>query len=136
MSYLSCLLSKPQFPRNHNLILIGQPYLLAKLSMRTNGDMKSRITYSTTLLKLTHDDIENFILQELDRINLGHNTFTDEAIALIARSADGIIRKARNLALSAMLEAVRAQKRAVDIELVNRVLVQPHWRMDYDIKQN
>lgn len=124
-----------EFPKNHNLILIGQPEILSKMSLRVNDDIKSRITYSTTLFKLNHEDIENFILKQLDRVSLGHNTFTAEALSLIARSADGVIRKARNLALSAMLEAVRAQKKTIDIELVNRVLIQPHWRNDIDFEE-
>ena len=124
-----------EFPKNHNLILIGQPEILSKMSLRINEDIKSRITYSTTLPKLSHEDIEKFILLQLDRISLGHNTFSADAIALIARSSEGIIRKARNLALSSMLEAVRAQKRTVDIELVNKVLIQPHWRNDHDMAE-
>src|SRR5580698_4684581 len=33
------------FPKNHNLILIGQPCLLAALDLGVNLDIKSRITY-------------------------------------------------------------------------------------------
>jgi type II secretory pathway predicted ATPase ExeA len=34
------------FPKNHNLILIGQPVLLTNLSLAVNQDLKSRVTYS------------------------------------------------------------------------------------------
>jgi hypothetical protein len=34
--------------------------------------------------------------------------------------------------LSALIEAVRDQPRIVDLKQVNRVLLQPHWRKDYD----
>ena len=78
----------------------------------------------------------DFILKELDKIGLGHNTFSEDALALIVRSADGILRRARNLCLSCMLEAVRDQKKTIDLPIVNRVLIQPHWRNDNDFKQN
>lgn len=110
------------FPKNHNLILVGQPELLSNMSLKVNEDIKSRITYSTTMLKLNPDDMRKFILTELDKIGLGHNTFTEEATDLIIRSADGILRRMRNLCLSCMLEAVRDRVKIIDIPIVNRVL--------------
>jgi type II secretory pathway predicted ATPase ExeA len=122
------------FPKNHNLMLFGQSRLLANMSLKVNDDIKSRVTYSTTMLKLNPDDMETFILAQLDKAGLGHNIFTEEAISLIVRSADGILRRARNLCLSCMLEAVRARTKAIGIEVVNKVLIQPHWRNDYDME--
>ena len=58
----------------------------------------------------------------------------EAATELIIRSADGVLRKCRNLCLSAMLEAVRASAgRTIDIDLVNRVLLQPHWQKEVDL---
>lgn len=122
------------FPKNHNIILIGQPALLYKMSLKVNEDIKSRVTYSVTMLKLAPDDMQQFILNQLDYAGLGHNTFTDEALALIIRSADGILRRAKNLCLSCLLEAVRARKKIIDLENVNHVLIQPHWRIDNEVK--
>ena len=125
-----------EFPKNHNIILIGQPCLLANMSLKVNDDIKSRITYSTTMKKLNSDDMEQFILDQLDKVALGHNTFTQDALSLIVRSADGVIRRCRNLCLSCMLEAVRAHNKNIDIDIVNRVLIQPHWRNEYDMQNN
>lgn len=124
------------FPKNFNLILFGQSNLLAQMSLKVNDDIKSRITFSATLLKLNPDDMETFILDQLDKAGLGHNIFTAEAVSLIVRSADGILRRARNLALSCLLEAVRARTKSIGIEVVNKVLIQPHWRNDYDMEAN
>ena len=77
--------------------------------------------------------MNDFILKELDKVALPHNIFDPEALNLIARSADGILRRARNLSLSCLLEAVRARKRTIDLHIVNSVLIQPHWRLDNDI---
>ncbi|RKY40534.1 MAG: hypothetical protein DRP85_08395 [Candidatus Makaraimicrobium thalassicum] len=123
------------FPKNHNLILIGQPTLMSTLSLTVHEDIKSRVTYSVLLHKLAPDDLQAFILDQLDRAGLGHNAFTEAALALVVRSAQGSIRAARNLCISALIEAVRDQTRTVDIGQVNRVLIQPHWRANDDLSQ-
>lgn len=123
------------FPKNHNLILIGQPTLLTNISLSTNEDIKSRITYSVIMPKIAPDDMEKWMLFELDKAGLGHNTFTPEALALIVRSSEGVIRRARNLTIACLLEAIRDQTKTVDIKQVNQVLIQPHWRNNYDLDQ-
>jgi type II secretory pathway predicted ATPase ExeA len=122
------------FPKNHNIILIGQPGLLNNLSLKVNDDIKSRITYSTIMKKLNPDQIEAFIFDQLDQTALAHNVFTDDALSLIIRSSEGYLRKVRNLCLSCLLECARRQSRTVDLENVNSVLMQPHWRNEYDME--
>ncbi len=123
------------FPKNHNTVLVGQVELLHNMALRVNEDIKCRVTYSTILKKLNPDDMEKFILRELDIAGLAHNIFTENALSLIVRSSDGILRKARNLALSCMIEAIRKRNKTIDIENVNRVLIQPHWRIEKNIEQ-
>ncbi len=120
------------FPKNHNLILVGQPELLSNMNLKVNEDLKSRVTFSNTMLKLSSDDMLDFIMKEIDKAGLGHNVFTEEALHLIVRSADGVLRKIRNLCIGSLLEAVRSQKKSIDIDIVNRVLIQPHWRDSND----
>ena len=120
------------FPRSHNLVLIGQPPLLQSLALSINEEIRSRVTYSVILPRLAPEAIEAFILAELDRAGLGHNTFTQDALALIVRSGEGLLRRSKNLCLGTLIEAVRDQTRTVDLKQVNRVLIQPHWRKDCD----
>jgi MSHA biogenesis protein MshM len=120
------------FPHSHNLVLIGQPPLLQSLAPSINEEIRSRVTYSVMLPRLSPETIEQFILSRLDRAGLGHNTFTAEALVLIVRSGEGLLRRTRNLCLSSLIEALRGQTRVVDLKQVNRVLVQPHWRKDCD----
>jgi hypothetical protein len=94
--------------------------------------IRSRITYSALLPRLAPETVEQFILDQLDRAGLGHNTFTAEALALTVRSGEGLLRRTRNLCLGSLIEAVRDQTRIVDLKQVNRVLIQPHWRKDCD----
>jgi len=121
------------FPKNHNLVLIGRSNLLATLDLGVNQDIKSRVTYSVITKRLNSDDMRAFILRELDRAGLGHNTFTPPAIDLVVRSADGVLRKARNLSVGCLIEAVRSANRTIDIDTVNRVLMQPHWQKETDL---
>ncbi|MCA9135751.1 MAG: AAA family ATPase [Planctomycetales bacterium] len=122
------------FPKNHNLILIGQVELLTNLDLAVNQDIKSRVTYSVITKRLHDDAMRDFIERQLDAIGLGHNTFTAGAMELIIRTADGVLRRCRNLCLASMLEAVRASAgREIDIDLVNRVLMQPHWQKEVDL---
>lgn len=121
------------FPKNHNLVLIGRPNLLTALDLAVNQDIKSRVTYSVISKRLGPDLMRDFILRELDRVGLGHNTFTRGAIDLIVRSADGVLRKARNLCVGCMIEAVRSATKTIDIDNVNRVLLQPHWQKEADL---
>jgi type II secretory pathway predicted ATPase ExeA len=114
-------------------VLFGQPELLHTLSLTVNEEIRSRVTYSVTCHKLTGEDIEKFLLAEFERAGLGHNVFTEEALALIVRSASGVLRHARNITVGSLIEAVRDAVRTVDIKQVNRVLMQPHLRAgDYN----
>src|SRR5437867_7695534 len=120
------------FPHSHNLVLIGQPPLMQSLALSINEEIRSRITYSVVLPRLAPESIEAFLLGQLDRAGLGHNAFTQEALGLIVRSGEGLLRRTRNLCLGSLLESVRDQTRVVDLKQVNRVLVQPDWRKDCD----
>jgi len=122
------------FPKNHNLVLVAQPSLMHTLRLTVNEDIRSRITYSVNVPRLNPDDIKAFIFTQLDRIKLGHNAFSEDAVELIVRSSEGVLRRTRNLCISAMLETVRDRKQVVGLEQVNRVLMQPHWRKDRDME--
>jgi type II secretory pathway predicted ATPase ExeA len=118
------------FPHSHNLVLLGQPPLLQSLTI--NEEIRHRITYSALLPRLAPETVEAFILDQLDLAGLGHNTFTPEALALVVRSGEGLLRRTRNLCLGSLIEAVRDQTRIVDLKQVNRVLIQHHWTKDCD----
>ena len=117
-----------EFPRNHNVVLFSQAEMLRTLRLTVNQDLHSRLTYSATLRKLAPDAMEAFVLGQFDRCGLPHHTLTPEALALIARASDGVLRAARNLTLATLIEAVRVQKKQAGLELVNKALLQPHWR--------
>ena len=123
------------FPKNHCLVLVAQPELLSRLTLTVNEDIKNRVTYSVLMQKLAPDSVAEFVRAELDKVALAHSTFTDDALSLIVRSSEGVLRRARNLCLSALLETVRDRTKTVDLKQVNRVLLQPHWRKEVDLPQ-
>jgi type II secretory pathway predicted ATPase ExeA len=126
-----------EFPKNHNLVLVGQPSLLSSLHLSTNADIKSRVTYSVAMARLNPDQMRQFILEQFDRVRLGHNVLGEEALELIVRSSEGILRRARNLCLGALVEAVAQKTRTVELKQVNAVLIQPHWRKpSHDMDQS
>lgn len=116
------------FPRNHNLVLIGQNELMGQLRMRENEEILSRVTNSAEFKPLGPQDIAGFIHRELDRCGLPHNTFTHEALNLIIKASAGNLRATKNLCVGSMVEAIRRQTKTIDIKEVNIVLDQPHWR--------
>jgi MSHA biogenesis protein MshM len=88
------------------------------------------------LPKLAPDTMQAFIHAELDRVALPHATYTAEALGLIVRSSEGILRRARNLCIATLIEAVRDRTKTVDLKQVNRVLLQPHWREHRDAQHH
>jgi len=116
------------FPRNHNLVLVGQTELLVNLAKGENSDIKSRITYSVQLLKINQSHMEKMVLRELDKVGLAHSTFEEGAMELILRNADGLLRHCRNLILSSLIQAVIEGKKKINTNIVNSVLIQPHWK--------
>jgi type II secretory pathway predicted ATPase ExeA len=124
-----------QFPKKHNVILFGQRDLLYYLSLNVNQDIKSRITYSATIKPLNNDDLERYIVKELEAARMGINTFDPAAVELILRSAQGNLRLCRNLCYGSLIEAARETQKIVTITHVNGVLVQPHWRSHKELIQ-
>ena len=128
------------FPKNHNLILVAQPGLLTSLALSTNEDLQSRVTYSARVAKLAPEAMRAFpkgkpvttLNTELDKVGLPHATFSAEALALIVRASEGVLRRTRNLCLASLVECVRDRTKTVDLKQVNRVLMQPHWREPRD----
>jgi MSHA biogenesis protein MshM len=116
------------FPKNHNLILLGQSAFNTTLQLRVNDDIRTRITYSATLQRLAPEGIIEFIKNQLDQVGLPHSSFTEAALNLIVRSSEGTLRAVKNLCISSMIEAVRQSTKTIDTGQVNAVLLQPHWR--------
>jgi type II secretory pathway predicted ATPase ExeA len=117
-----------RFPKKHNLVLLGHPELMYRLSMLCNEDIKSRISYSRQLLPLHDADLAKFIVGELAAVGLGANTLDEAALQIILRAVQGNLRLCRNLCYASLIAMCMDQQRICTISHVNSALSQPHWR--------
>ena len=117
-----------RFPQKHNLVLLGHPELLHRLSLLCNEDLKSRISYSKQVLPLNDADLGAFIVAELAAVGLGANTFDEAALQVIARAVQGNLRLCRNLCYASLVATCLDRQRIVTVSHVNAALLQPHWR--------
>ena len=117
-----------RFPVKHNLILLGHPELMYRLTMMCNEDIKSRISYSKQILPLNDFDLNEHIIQECAAVGLGANTFDEAAVQVILRAVQGNLRLCRNLCYASLIATCMEQQRICTVSHVNAALQQPHWR--------
>ena len=117
-----------RFPAKHNLVLLGQPELMFRLSMMCNEDIKSRISYSQQVLPLNDADLGAFIIAELAAVGLGVNTFDEAALQVVLRAVQGNLRLCRNLCYASLVATCLDHQRLCTVSHVNAALQQPHWR--------
>lgn len=117
-----------RFPKKHNLVLLGHPELMHRLSMMCNEDIKSRISYSRQMLPLHDADLTSFIVAELAAVGLGANTFDEAALQVICRAVQGNLRLCRNLCYASLVATCLDRQRICTVSHVNQALLQPHWR--------
>lgn len=117
-----------RFPKKHNLVLLGQPELMYRLSMMCNEDIKSRISYSKQLLPLNDEALSNFIINELAAVGLGANTIDEAALQVVVRAVQGNLRLCRNLCYASLIATCIDHQRICTVSHVNAALQQPHWR--------
>jgi len=117
-----------RFPKKHNLVLLGHPELMYRLSMMCNEDIKSRVSYSRQLLPLNDEQLTRFILDELAAVGLGANTFDEAALQVVLRAVQGNLRLCRNLCYASLVATCLDQQRLCTVSHVNAALLQPHWR--------
>ena len=96
-----------RFPKKHNLVLFGQRDLLYYLSMNVNEDIKSRITFSENIFPLNDENLEQYMMKELDAVGLGHHTYDTASVELILRSAQGNLRLCRNLSYCSLIAMLK-----------------------------
>jgi type II secretory pathway predicted ATPase ExeA len=117
-----------RFPKKHNLVLLGHPELMHRLSLMCNEDIKSRISYSKQVLPMADAQLSDFIVAELAAVGLGANTFDEAALQVICRSVQGNLRLCRNLCYASLVATCLEGQRICTVSHVNAALLQPHWR--------
>lgn len=109
------------------IVLVGQPELLARLDLPELRQLKQRIGILCTIPAMTHSGSRNYIRTRLRLAgarDLG--IFTEEALALISTQAAGIPRVVNTLCDHCLLIGYADQTRRIDADIVEQALSYLH----------
>ncbi len=88
------------------LILFGQPELNAKLDQPNMRQLKDRIVHHFNMQPLSRNILENYLMFRMRAANYrGPNIFSLDAIKLIAKASNGLMRRVNVLADKSLLAA-------------------------------
>jgi len=105
-----------------SLVLVGLPELENQLERRRNRSLYSRIHHRFTLHDATGEDVAEYINHRIKLAGAEKSLFAADAISLMHEHATGALRDINRLASSAMRDAARRKRKAVDRQAVERVL--------------
>ncbi len=100
------------------LILVGQPQLLAKLSLRIHLPFRQRVAMRYRMPPMDEEQTRGYVEHHLKLAGRGQRLFTDEAMMQLFVQSGGVARVVGNLALAAMTEAALAGKDLVELDEV------------------
>ncbi len=108
-----------------SLVLVGQPLLRDRIAEPQHYALWQRIGVRLRLRPLTQDEVQLFLDRHLQAAGYRDQTslFEPEAVAEIFHHSRGIPRLVQNIALDAMLAAMSAGKKTVDVESVAEAIV-------------
>ena len=115
------MLSNLETPQSKllQIILVGQPELATKLAMPELRQLRQRVELRHEIKPLDPDDTMNYVKERL--AIAGHATgeiFTNSALRLVYRYADGIPRVTNVLCDNALVTAFARQSRRVSAQMV------------------
>jgi type II secretory pathway predicted ATPase ExeA len=87
------------------LILVGDPYLLSTLRLRSHRALYSRIAAHAQLEKLSRTEIEAYLNHQLRLAGIEADCFEPAAIELLTAASEGIPRAINLIARAAWIEA-------------------------------
>jgi len=116
------------------LILVGDPYLLSTLRLRSHRALYSRIAAHARLEPLSRAEVEPYLEHQLRQVGLERPCFEPAAVELLASASEGIPRTINLVARAAWLQAAKDKSLKISaahvqgaLELVPAVL---------DLRQN
>jgi type II secretory pathway predicted ATPase ExeA len=105
-----------------SLVLVGLPELAARLSLRRNRSLSSRIHHRLAIAPLQPEDTAEYIRLRLRRVGCDREVFASDALALLHEATVGAMRDIDRLAAAALREAARKKKRLVERDIIARVI--------------
>lgn len=89
------------------LILVGDPYLLSALRLRSHRALYSRIAVHARIESLSHPEVPSYVEHQLRQVGLERPCFEDAALELLAAATEGIPRSINLVARAAWVEAAK-----------------------------
>jgi general secretion pathway protein A len=105
-----------------SLVLVGLPELKARLELRHNRALYSRVPYRLSIESLTPEDTGEYIRYRLKRVGCEREVFTSDCLAMLHESANGSLRDVDRIATAALREAARRKKKLVERDILARVV--------------
>jgi len=89
------------------LILVGDPYLLSALRLRSHRALYSRIAVHARIESLSRSEVPSYVEHQLRQVGLERPCFDDAALELLAAATEGIPRTINLVARAAWIEAAK-----------------------------
>jgi len=100
------------------LILVGQPRLLATLSMRIHLPFRQRVAMRYRMPPMDEKQTHGYVEHHLKLAGRSNGLFTDEAMNQLFVQSGGVPRVIGNIAVAAMTEAAMAGKDLVELDQI------------------
>ena len=89
------------------LILVGDPYLLSTLRLRSHRALYSRIAAHARIESLSRSEVEPYLEHQLRQVGIERPCFEPAAIELLASASEGIPRTINLVARAAWIQAAK-----------------------------
>ena len=89
------------------LILVGDPYLLSALRLRSHRALYSRIAAHARIESLSRLELQSYVEHQLRQVGIERPCFDAAALELLAAASEGIPRTINLLARAAWIEAAK-----------------------------
>lgn len=104
-----------------SLVLVGLPELEANLERRAHRSLLTRIHHRFLLAPASVEDTTEYVRFRLQAAGCDRALFPDDALTALHELSQGALREIDRLAMAALREAARRQKKLVDRDVVTRV---------------
>ena len=105
-----------------SLILVGLPDLEDRLRLRRNRSLYSRLHHRLSIGPLTPEDTADYVRMRVVRVGGSKELFSSDAVAMVHEAAGGSLRDTDRIATLALRLAARRKRKAVERDVVARVL--------------
>jgi general secretion pathway protein A len=106
------------------IVLVGQPELEAMLMRHELRQLRNRIALLAKIRPLTEKESINYIQSRLDKVSLRKNNriFTNEALRLIVKRAQGIPRTINILCDNALITGYGYQSSVITADIIKEII--------------